>query len=92
MTIATRAAVISCLCATMMTLSACQHSLVEEQWGQAVEANIAEMTANPGAGQQPTDPIALDGKTGEGVAKSYRDAQKRQSPTTMPSIIQIETN
>ena len=90
MTIAVRIAVISCLIATMMTLSACRHSQVEQGWGQALAANISQMTANPEAGQQETGPIALDPHTGAKVVEGYYESQKRDKAPSTDSMIKIE--
>ena len=67
-----------------------QHSAVDEGWGDAYEQNLAEMTANPDAGEV-GEPIALDPRTGELVADGYKESQKASGGSDLSSMIRIES-
>ena len=66
-------------------------SVVDDGWGDAFETNVANMTANPDAGEV-GEPIALDSATGELVDHGYHEEQKLGSDASdMSSMIRIDS-
>ena len=67
-------------------------SLVQERWGESLEANVAKMTAHPDAGAV-GEPLALDPRSGELVAGEYYESQRPGATSSgVPSIIQIDAS
>lgn len=66
--------------------TACTHSRVEEEWGNAYHENFAEMVADPAAelknSVEPA-PQGLDGNTGQQVMERYRASE---APSQEPSL------
>lgn len=80
-------------CASYFWPTPTQRSAVDQNWGSALESNIAKMTANPDAGQV-GEPIALDPHTGELVGAKYYESQKTKTDNlrSLESIIQIDSD
>lgn len=68
-----------------------ERSAVDVGWGDAYENSLAEMTANPEAGEVGA-PIALDPSTGELIVYGYHESQKSTSTDSeLGSIIRIDS-
>ncbi len=84
--------------AGIATLTGCEGilpmgpSLVEQHMGEAVQANIAEQTENPNAGQENTAIPRIDPDTAAVVMDRYFETQSQPPQKQTPSIIQIDAN
>ncbi len=67
-------------------------SLVAQHMGEAVQANIAQQTANPNAAYDNTEAPSIDPDTAAIVLDRYYEKQAQPAPEQMPSIIQINAN
>jgi hypothetical protein len=84
--------------AGMATLIGCESltpmgpSLVDQHFGEAFEANVAQQTENPNAGRDNTENPKIDPDTAAIVMERYFEKQSQPATQQMPSLIQIQTD
>ena len=81
---------IAAAAATLLASTAC-HSPVDEHFGEAYRSTLAQQTANPAAGNEPSDPNpGLDGTTVERTLTEHRKpASEKGAQKQQGTILQI---
>jgi len=80
-------------CATIVTAAAlvlaggCLHSRVEENWGDAYDAQLGWQTRNPEAAAAMQPPEGLDPETGMRVAERYYKTEENQRQRQAPTVV-----
>jgi hypothetical protein len=64
----------------------CQHSRVDEHWGESYGAHVVWQTANPDAPETREPLEGLDPETAKRVADRYYEGQEQQRQREAPSV------